>query len=211
MPKPKEKRSYNTTKRSTQSEATKIHILNIAKRLFQESGFDKVTIENIAAESGFSIPTVYSKFKSKRGILSGIIDSALPEETHDMLVNEIYSSTSAKKMLQRIAQLTRKLYEAEQEHMDWAKNATIIDPAFKDLENAKETRRYERQKKALNLIYKQGVICKSLSRTKAKDILWAFTGRDLYRMLVIERNWSANEYETWLGNILVRSLLSPTI
>ena len=36
---------------------------------------------------------------------------------------------------------------------------------------------------------------KGLVMAKAHDILWAFTGRDMYRMLVIEQGWSSDEYE----------------
>jgi hypothetical protein len=34
-----------------------------------------------------------------------------------------------------------------------------------------------------------------------------YTGRDVYRMLVRERGWSADKYEEWLGGTLARSLL----
>lgn len=55
---------------------------------------------------------------------------------------------------------------------------------------------------------KQGVFPKSLSKEKARDILWAFTGRDFYRMLVVERKWFPDEYEKWLSDILINTLVS---
>ncbi len=42
--------------------------------------------------------------------------------------------------------------------------------------------------------------------SKARDILWAFTGRDMYRMFVIEQGWTSEEYETWLAQLLVKML-----
>ena len=33
-----------------------------------------------------------------------------------------------------------------------------------------------------------------------------FTGRSLYRMLVIERGWSSDDYEHWLANTLITML-----
>jgi hypothetical protein len=47
---------------------------------------------------------------------------------------------------------------------------------------------------------------RGLSLSKARDILWAFTGRDLYRMLVIERGWTSDEYEKWLLELLKATL-----
>jgi hypothetical protein len=40
---------------------------------------------------------------------------------------------------------------------------------------------------------------KGLSLSQARDILWGFTGRDIYRMFVIERGWTSEEYEKWLA------------
>jgi hypothetical protein len=50
----------------------------------------------------------------------------------------------------------------------------------------------------------------NLSISKVRDILWAFTGRDFYRMLVVERGWSSDEYEKWLAELLIQVLLSKS-
>jgi hypothetical protein len=36
-----------------------------------------------------------------------------------------------------------------------------------------------------------------------------YTGRDIYRTLVIEAGWTPDEYETWLSQTLVEALVSP--
>jgi hypothetical protein len=40
---------------------------------------------------------------------------------------------------------------------------------------------------------------------RVRDILWMYTGRDVYRMLV-ERGWSSEEYGKWLVDTLIRAL-----
>jgi len=35
------------------------------------------------------------------------------------------------------------------------------------------------------------------------------TGRDMYRMLMRDRRWTADEYETRLANLLVETLIEP--
>jgi hypothetical protein len=42
---------------------------------------------------------------------------------------------------------------------------------------------------------------------EARDILWAFTARDLYRLLVVERKWTPLRYEQWLADALVDALM----
>jgi hypothetical protein len=34
-----------------------------------------------------------------------------------------------------------------------------------------------------------------------------YTGRDVYRLLVLEADWSADEYEEWLAETLVATLV----
>jgi hypothetical protein len=36
--------------------------------------------------------------------------------------------------------------------------------------------------------------------------MWMCTDRDVYRMLVLERGWSSDQYETWLAETLIRAL-----
>jgi hypothetical protein len=36
-----------------------------------------------------------------------------------------------------------------------------------------------------------------------------FTGRDIYRMFVLERGWTSDAYEEWLANTLIQTLTKP--
>jgi hypothetical protein len=68
-------------------------------------------------------------------------------------------------------------------------------------------RRYKRQEESIKIMKKEGSLNIKLTQGKARDLLWAFTGRDIYRMLVIEQNWTSNEYEAWLAEELAKLLL----
>ncbi|HEX6771094.1 MAG TPA: TetR/AcrR family transcriptional regulator, partial [Acidobacteriaceae bacterium] len=48
---------------------------------------------------------------------------------------------------------------------------------------------------------------RGLDPKQARDILWSLTSRDLYRLLVRDRGWTAQQYEDWLGNTLVEALV----
>ena len=85
--------------------------------------------------------------------------------------------------------------------------ASILAPEFKELEQMREQRRYKRQEESIKIIANAGALLKGLTLSKARDILWAFTGRDMYRMFVIEQGWTSDEYETWLAQALVKVLL----
>lgn len=201
------KRSYDSTSRQKQSQETKNRILASAKMLFESKGFEQVTIEEIARQAQVSAPSIYAIFQSKRGVLLGLMDEALSPEQHAALVEQIKKEKSPRKRLELTATISRQLYDAEKAQSSFLRGASILDPVFKGLEIERERRRYQRQKETVETMADERGFTETLSLSKIRDILWAFTGRDFYRMLVIERSWSSDEYEKWLSELLIEVLL----
>ncbi len=204
---PEKKRSYISETRNAQAVQTRAYILEAAKKLFQTEGFDRVTINSLAKGAEVSMPTIYAIFKSKRGVLQALIDAALPPEQFASLVEDSMKEESAQARLNITARLARQIYDAERELMDILRSASVVAPEFKELEQEREKRRYERQGEFINQMMKKNSLAKGLTLQKARDTLWALTGRDLYRMLVVEQGWSSDAYEKWLSQLLTKSLL----
>ncbi len=202
------KRTYTSAAREAQSRETRKRVLDSAKKLFETKGFDKVTIDEIAKEAKISSPSIYAIFQSKRGILLGLMDEALPTEQFEALVEKGKLEKSPRKRLEITAYLSRRLYDAEKNQIGFLRGISIVDPLFKEVELERERRRYHRQKETIETLAKEKVLSKKHTLSQARDIFWMFTGRDLYRMLVIERGWSSGIYEKWLADLLVKALLS---
>lgn len=205
------KRVYSSEIRDAKASQTRSQILKAAKQLFQTKGFDRVTIGMLAKAAGVSMPTIYAVFKSKRGVLQSLIDDALPTEQFTELVDGSMNEQSPGKRLSITAKLSRQIYDAERGLMDILRGASVLAPEFKELEQEREQRRYERQGEYVKKLMQDKVLVKELTLQKARDILWSLTGRDMYRMLVIERDWSSDEYEKWLGKVLIESLLAAKV
>lgn len=201
------KRIYHSDLRTQQSQETKSRIMASAKQLFESKGFDQVTIDEIAVAAQVSAPSIYAIFKSKRGILFTIMDEALSVEQRTELVEEVYKEKSPRRKLEIAAQISRQLYDAEKKQWNMLRGVSIVNPELKKLENEMEKRRYKRQQKTVEAMSKANAFKKDVSITQARDILWALTGRDIYRMLVAERRWSSNDYESWLSETLIQNLL----
>lgn len=201
------KRIYISEARDAQAAQTKSLILKAAKKLFQEEGFDRVTINMLAQAAEVSMPTIYALFKSKRGVLQCLIDDALPPDRFAELVEDSMQERSPKRRLLVTAKLARRIYDAEKGVMDILRGASVVAPEFKELEQEREKRRYERQGEYVKKMMQEKCLAKGLTLKKGRDILWTLTGRDLYRMCVMERGWTSDEYEEWLAQLLVKSLL----
>lgn len=201
------KRSYKSTARTTQAAQTKARILDSARHLFESEGFEHVTIEKIAQRATVSIPTVYALFQSKLGVLRALIDNALPPDQFKVLVEKSINEKSPKERLRISAKIARQMYDAERAQMDIFRGAVVLAPELKELEREREMRRYNRQEVTIEAMVKENSLIKGLCVTKARDILWALTGRDMYRMFVVEQGWTADEYEKWLTQLLISSLV----
>ena len=202
-----QKRAYDSTARQQKAQHNRQSILNAAEALFTEKGFDKTMIKDIAAQAKVSMPTIYALFKSKTGVLRAIMDECLPELTHAALVDQAYSLTCPKQRLAMAASIARQLYDAERNQSALLQSSGCLSPELKRLESEREQRRYERLQTSVDWMAEQQVLKLELSVTQAHDVFWALTGRDMYRLLVIDRAWSSDNYEQWLSKNLELSLL----
>ncbi|MGK5595115.1 MAG: TetR/AcrR family transcriptional regulator [Parachlamydiaceae bacterium] len=203
----KEKRAYRSLVRNTQAEQTRQRILKAAKGLFASDGFEGVTIEKIAQAADVSSPTIYALFKSKRGVLRALMDEVLPADRFHALVEQSVKEKSPTSRLRISAKIACQIYDAERAQMDIFRGASVLAPEFKELENEREQRRYQRQEITIKAMAKEKSLVKGLSTTKARDILWALTGRDLYRLFVVEQGWTSKQYEKWLAQLLIKTLV----
>ena len=201
------KRSYKSLSRENQAAQTKCRILAAAKNLFESKGFEHVTIEKIAKAAEVSMPTIYSLFQSKRGVLRALMDEALPKDQFEALVECSKQAQSPEERLRFSAKIARQMYDAEKAQMDIFRGAAVLAPEFKELEKEREVRRHARQEVTIKAMAKEKSLAIGLSVAKARDILWAFTGRDMYRMFVVEQRWTSEEYEEWLAQLLIRTLI----
>ncbi len=206
----KAKRTYNSGARREKAQQSRVRILRAAQHLFETQGFDKTTIGQMAEHANVSMPTIYALFKSKQGVLRAIMDECFSEEDHAALVAKAAAVESPEQQLAIAAQLARQIYDAETKQSSLLQGLSVVSPELKQLEREKEQRRYGRLADAMDRLYDAGVIDKSITRDKALDVFWAFTGRDMYRLMVIERGWFSKDYEQWLAQTLCRSLISAS-
>ncbi|MBS0605552.1 MAG: TetR/AcrR family transcriptional regulator [Parachlamydiales bacterium] len=201
------KRVYRSEARAEMAALTKKRVLAEAKRLFRSKGFEDVTIEQLADAAGVSASTIFSVFKSKRGVLRVLMDEALPPHQFASLVNQAMQQKSAEEHLKVSARIARQIYDAEKSLMDIFRGASVLSPELKLLEKERELRRYQRQEETIKMMAESKSLAKGMTVSQARDILWALTGRDMYRMFVIDRGWSSDQYESWLGELLISTLI----
>jgi len=66
------------------------------------------------------------------------------------------------------------------------------------------------QQERVKLLFAQSKAKRGLTFETARQILWMYTSRDIYRMLVHECGWTPDQYQDWLAETLVAALVEPT-
>lgn len=199
-------RRYHAPIREAQAQLTRERIRAAAIELFRQRGYAATTVADLAAAAGLSVPTLYAAFGSKRGVAKAVIEGAIDQTEIGQLIEQALATTEPRLQLAIAARVTRRILERGGtllELLGRAGNEELLDEW-----RSWEERRYRGQRSIVQSLEAKQVLRADLSATRAADVLWMLTGRDVFRMLVQERGWSPARYERWLSDALARELLA---
>lgn len=206
----KRSRRYVSKARSAAAETSRKRVLEAARVLFVRHGIDRVTIAQIARKSDVAPSTVYAMFKSKEGILRRLMQAALFGQRFQAASAELDSVSDPVKQIELTAGLARAIYESESSELGLMRGASAFSPSLRRLELEFERVRFDMQKQRLVSLFSQSLQSKDLTLEEARRILWMYTSRDVYRMLVTEGRWSPARYQEWLSVTLLGALVAPS-
>ena len=200
-------RRYHSPTRQKNADETRSRVVDAARTLLIENGYDGTTIDGIARAAGVSTQTVYAAFGSKRGIVAELLERARFGPAYGEVVSRAMGTDDPRERLRFTARIARQIYEAEQAEFAVLRGAGAVSPELAALEQGLEDQRHTKQAPIVALLSAAGLL--AVSEREAADVLFMLTARDVYRMLVQGRGWSPTEYEAWLAEHLEKSLLVP--
>ena len=201
------RRAYASAARAEAAGERRAGILASAKELFGQRGIDAVTIAEIADRSGVAGSTVYAVFKSKEGILRELMEQSLFGDRFQSARQSLDGIKDPVEAIARTAHVARAIYESESSDLGLLRNVSGFSPALRKIEEEFERTRFAMQEDRLRRLFRAGKAKRGLSREEARRILWMYTSRDVYRMLVVEGGWTPDRYEEGLEQTLVAALV----
>lgn len=203
-------RAYTSKRREQTALDTKKRVLDAAKPLFARHGIDPVTIVQISDEAGVAVSTVYALFKSKDGILQVIMREALFGDRFRAAQAVISGVTDAVQRIALTANVARAIYDSESQELGLIRGASAFSPALRKIEAEFEDIRYQMQEERIRALFAQAKARQGLTPGQARRILWMYTSREVYRMLVQDGGWTPQQYQDWLSVTLVEALVQPS-
>ena len=188
---------------------TKERIARAARHLMAARGWTATTIQAIAAEAGVATPTVYAAFGSKLAILDALRSMMLEESTIPALMAEAADEPDPQRRLRLWATIVRRQMETSYDVIAIHREAARSDP-----ESATAYRKVLDGRAKAFLSFVRGIgdsLPDVMDERSATDLLWAFSNEGLWSELVVERGWTPERFEQWLGDTLVAQLLTAPV
>ncbi|CAK7069304.1 MAG: hypothetical protein DELT_01809 [Desulfovibrio sp.] len=205
-------RKYVSPAREQQALATKNRILDAAEKLLLEKGFAAMTVAEVAKLAEVSPQTVYAVFSSKAGIISAAVEDRVTKDKRNIgAIKELHEGADPARVLQIIAQIVCSVYQGDAPTFAAVYGTRMVSRELAELEMELGEHRREKQADIAKALFESGKTLPHLSLEDVHDILWVFTGREIYYLLVICRGWSAERYEKQLYAMLVTNILGPHV
>lgn len=201
------RRKYVARRRAETAEDTRRRVLEAARRQFSRRGIDKVTIAEVAAKANVGVSTVYALFKSKDGLLQAIMQAALFGAETRAAQAIMDGVEDAAELIVLTAKVARAIYESEGKALGLMRGASAFSPTLRRIESRFETLRLDMQTDRVKALFAQRKAKPGLTIDEARRLLWMYTSRDIYRMLVQDGGWSVERYEQWLAEAIRSALL----
>jgi AcrR family transcriptional regulator len=213
----KARRPYRSKLRSAQAAATRRTIVEAALRVFLEEGYAGATMQRIAEAAGVVVETIYRSFDGKAGLFKAVVEAAVAggavraerpveerpairaviEERDPRRKLELHAATQPG-IQERLGPLYRTLAEA-----------AALDPKVAGIWDEIEAQRLDGMGRFAADLADAGGLRADLTIDEARDVAWTIYSHAVYRMLVVERGWTAERYGKWLVETLAYALLAP--
>lgn len=181
---------------------TKRVILAAARKRFRERGYAGTTVKEIANEAGVAVQTLYSAFGSKSGVLRGLID--LIDEEADVLAlfEAMMTAEDPRDALMLFARIRRQIRERCGDVVTVMRAGARIDADIGTAWAEGMRRRHAGIARMVARLADAGWLRPDVDAERAADVIAALATDDVCDVLVDQRDWDWDEYETWLRDTM---------
>ncbi|WP_239393766.1 TetR/AcrR family transcriptional regulator [Frankia sp. CiP3] len=218
MTNPAKQRRYRSPLRTEQARQTRLRILEAARELFYTQGYATTTINTISKTAGVSPDTVYDTFRSKRGLLKellGISDAPGGDGDGDRQrptpttpgPYAISQETDQRRQIAMLAADTSHQLERLRPLDDILRDAAVTDREMAALQHDQRLGQRRQMTAVARWISERGPLRDEMPVDQAAAVIWTLTTPEVHHMLRVIWQWSAEQYEAWLGRTLTDTLL----
>jgi AcrR family transcriptional regulator len=206
-------RQYNASRRQEAAAETRRAIVSAARQLFLERGYVGTTMPAIAKAAGVSLDTVYASAGAKPVLFRHLIETAISgaEDPIPALqrnyVREIQAEPDPVRKIAIYAHAVRLIQPRLAPLFAVLRDAAQSDDDLRQLwADISQRRAANMRLFAAELAASSGLRA-DLTIEQAADIIWSMNASEFYLLLVDQRGWSLDQFESFLSDAWTRILL----
>jgi AcrR family transcriptional regulator len=205
------RRRYESPVRQEQAAQTRARIVAAAGSLFEDLGYARTSIRQIAEEAGVAPDTVYATFGSKPRVLTAVIDERLRGghgvgnvmERPELLA--VRDEPDPRRQVELLGDAMSRIVEQVGPVFEMMRAAAAVEPAMADVHAEMQGYRLRNMTVAIGWLRARGPL--RVPDDEAAETLWTLAAPDTARQLRHDRGWSRQRYAAWLSDTLARALL----
>jgi AcrR family transcriptional regulator len=214
LPRPVKTRPYDNARRAAAAGRTQQRVVDTAHRLLLERGYAGLAMADLAAEAGVSVPLLYKVFGTKPQLVKRVYDVLLAGDVDPVPVAQrpaiqaLAADPDPRGKLARYAALGRAMVERAGPLVSALLAAARAgEPDLQAFAATIDRERLASATALANHLAETGALAPGLPVERARDLIWLHTAPDTYRLLVLERGWSLDDYQQWFAASLAAALL----
>lgn len=209
-------RPYHSQLREAQIRQTRRQVLSSARELFLRDGYPATTVTAIARHAGVAADTVYKAFGTKQALLKELIDVVVGgDDVQTALLDRpgpqaMRLEPNQRRQIAMFAAGVTDQLERIRPTDDILRGAAAVDPDAAALRADVQLRqRRQAMRTVVSWIADHGPLQAGVSADNAAAVVWTLSSPEVHQMLRDAWGWSREQYERWLRETLIATLLPP--
>jgi AcrR family transcriptional regulator len=204
---------HDATGRRDRAEATRAAVLDIARDLFIERGYAKVSIPAVAKAAGVSPETIYKTIGAKPALLKAVSDVTLGGDDEPIAfearehIQRAIAEPDPVIKLQHYATLIAAIQPRYTPISQLARQAAQTDPDAAEIWAAMNAERLTGASRMVQHFHENGLLRNDITVERGADLVWTYNSVELYELLVLARGWTIDAYRDFIHQALVAALL----
>ena len=201
--------------RAEKAQANRQRMRAAAQTLFTSRGYSATSMQAIADEAGMAVQTLYFTFRTKRALLSELLDVAIAGDDEPVPTLErprvlaAIDNPDPVAQLRELAGIAREIYERVAPVLQVVAHAAPGDPEIHELWMTNNAQRAVVMEHFITALATKTPLRDGLDTPMAIDIALALQSPEMYQFFTTRRGWSPTRWEHWTADALVTQLLPP--
>jgi AcrR family transcriptional regulator len=206
------KRTYDSTRRRAQAAETRAAIVRVARDLFLERGYGRITLAEIAQAAGVSVETIHKSVGTKAELLHRAWDITIGGDDEDIVFHDrpevlaIRQEPDLARRLMLHATFFTRTAQRIAPFQLMVQSASGADPAAAAMLGEMSRQRLAGIAVMAAEAARTGQL--AVPEDECRDVVWSMTDGVLWHRLVNERGWSNERFAEWLGRLWVDLLVA---